>query len=62
MNCPVNIFVYADKLSKLAHCQARTGENEHFSPKEILKKIDKKRAAYRELFSEEDAKLWFEQE
>lgn len=54
---PFNIFVYADKISKLARCQARSNENEHFSEKEMLKKmkqIDKERAAYRELFTEEE--------
>lgn len=54
---PLNIFVYADKLSKLARCQERAGANEHFSEKEMMKKmkqIDKERAAYRALFTEED--------
>ena len=54
---PLNIFVYADRLSKLARCESRAGENEHFSEKEMLRKmkqIDKDRAAYRELFTEED--------
>ncbi|MBQ7839463.1 MAG: cytidylate kinase-like family protein [Lachnospiraceae bacterium] len=52
---PLNIFVYADRLSKLARCQARAGENEHLSEKDMLRKmkqIDKERAAYRELFTE----------
>ncbi len=51
-----NIFVYADKLSKLARCQERASEEEHFSEKEMLKKmkkIDKERASYRSLFTEE---------
>ena len=54
---PMNIFVYADNLSKLARCASRADENEHFSEKEMLRKmkqIDKERAAYRELFTEED--------
>lgn len=54
---PLNIFVYADKLSKLARCESRADENEHFSEKEMLrkmKKIDKERAAYRALFTEAD--------
>lgn len=53
---PLNIFVYADKISKLARCQDRSGEGEHLSEKEILRKmkqIDRERAAYRELFTEE---------
>lgn len=53
---PLNIFVYADRFSKLARCQSRAEENEHFSEKEMLrkmKKIDKERAAYHELFTEE---------
>lgn len=54
---PMNIFVYADRLSKLARCESRAAKNEHFSEKEMLKKmkqIDKERAAYRSLFTEED--------
>lgn len=54
---PLNIFVYADKLSKLARCQERMRENENFSEKELTKKmkqIDKERAAYRQLFTETD--------
>ena len=54
---PMNIFVYADWQSKLNRCKNRADENEHFSEKEILKKmkqIDKERAAYRSLFCEED--------
>lgn len=53
---PLNIFVYADKISKLARCQARAGEGEHLSEKEMLRKmkqIDRERAGYRELFTEE---------
>ena len=53
---PFNIFVYADRISKLARCQSRANENEHLTEKEMLKKmkqIDKERAAYRELFTEE---------
>lgn len=54
---PLNIFVYADKLSKLKRCQERASENEQFSEKEMLKKmkkIDKERASYRSLFTEEN--------
>lgn len=54
---PMNIFVYADRQSKLKRCENRAEENEHFTEKEILgkmKQIDKERAAYRSLFTEED--------
>lgn len=53
---PLNIFVYADKLAKLQRCKNRTNENEHISEKEIyrkMKQIDKERAAFRELFTNE---------
>lgn len=53
---PLNIFVYADQASKLARCQKRANENENFSEKEIIrimKRIDKERTSYRELFTEE---------
>lgn len=52
---PLNIFVYADKLSKLARCQARASKDEHFSEKSMLRKmkeIDRGRSAYRALFTE----------
>lgn len=52
---PLNIFVYAERLSKLQRCESRANESEHFSEKEMLRKmkqIDKERAAYRELFTE----------
>lgn len=52
---PLNIFVYADNESKLMRCQSRASENEHFTEKDMLKKmkqIDKERASYRELFTE----------
>lgn len=53
---PLNIFVYADRLSKLQRCEKRADESEHYSEKEMfrkMKQIDKERAAYRELFTEE---------
>lgn len=59
---PLNIFVYADRLSKLQRCEKRADESEHFSEKEMLRKmkrIDKDRAAYRELFTE---KKWGKKE
>lgn len=52
---PLNIFVYANQQSKVERCKQRAKKNEHFSEKELLKKIkqiDKERAAYRELFTE----------
>lgn len=54
---PMNIFVYADMQSKLMRCKQRAEENEHFSEREMLKRIkqiDKERAAYRGLFTEND--------
>lgn len=54
---PLNIFVYADRLSKLQRCESRADGKEHLSEKEMLRKmrqIDKERAAYRELFTEEE--------
>lgn len=53
---PLNIFVYADRLSKLQRCKKRANENEHISEKEIyskMKQIDKERASFRELFTNE---------
>lgn len=53
---PFNIFVYADRLSKLQRCENRADESEHYSEKEMfrkMKQIDKERAAYRELFTED---------
>lgn len=52
---PLNIFVYADTLSKLARCQERAGKDEHLSEKEMLRKmkqIDRERMMYRALFTE----------
>lgn len=52
----LNIFVYADRMSKLRRCEARADESERFSERELfrkMKQIDKERAAYRELFTEE---------
>lgn len=54
---PMNIFVYADQQSKLKRCQSRAEENEHLTEKEMRKKmkqIDRERAAYRELFTENE--------
>lgn len=54
---PFNIFVYADRVSKLQRCEERADEKEHFSEKEMLRKmrqIDKERAAYYELFADKE--------
>ena len=53
---PLNMFVYADRLLKLRRSEDRADENEQFSEKEIYrsrKQIDKERAAYRKLFTDE---------
>lgn len=53
---PLNLFVYADMASKLERCAQRATAEEHFSAKEMqkkMKKIDKERAAYRALFTED---------
>lgn len=54
---PLNLFVYADKVSKLRRCEERAEANEHLTEKQMLRRmrqIDKGRAAYRELFSEDE--------
>ncbi len=54
---PMNIFVYANQQSKLERCKQRAEKNEHLSEREMLKRIkqiDKDRAAYRGLFTEND--------
>ena len=54
---PFNLFVYANRFSKLERCQSRADEAEHFSEREMLQKmkqIDRERAAYRALFTEEE--------
>lgn len=54
---PLNIFVYADGISKLRRCEERADKEEHFSEKEMLRKmkqIDKERAGYRGLFIEDE--------
>lgn len=53
----LNIFVYADRLSKIRRCEERADKEEHFSEKEMLRKmkqIDKERAGYRGLFTEDE--------
>lgn len=52
---PLNLFVYADQLSKLARCQERAGQEEKLSDRELLRRmkgIDRERASYRALFTE----------
>ena len=54
---PMNIFFYADRASKLLRCAERAGEDEHFSEKEMakrMKQVDRDRAAYRGLFTEDE--------
>lgn len=36
---PLNIFVYADRISKLRRCEERADKEEHFSEKEMLRKM-----------------------
>lgn len=53
---PMKIFVYADTQSKIERCMARTTDDENLTKKEITKKmkqIDKGRASYRELFTDD---------
>ena len=52
---PLNIFVYADKASKLARCRARAPQDEHLSDNELARRIarvDKERARYRATITE----------
>ena len=51
---PFNLFVYADMPSKMDRCRRRAPADEHYSDKELEKKIrqvDAGRARYRRLFS-----------
>lgn len=51
---PLNIFVYADKDSKLNRCLARADKGEALTRREILRKmkqIDRNRAEYRKIYS-----------
>lgn len=59
---PFNIFVYADKDTKLKRCLARAADDEHLTEREILSKmrdIDKSRAKNRSYYT--DAK-WGEKQ
>lgn len=52
---PLNLFVFADQLSKLARCQERARQEEKLSDRELLRRmkaIDRERASYRALFTE----------
>ena len=52
---PINIFVYANRESKIARCRERGNVDCDVSEKEIeksIKKIDSQRAKYHELFSD----------
>lgn len=52
---PFNLFVYADMQSKLERCQERAGENEHFSGREMekrIRKIDADRKKYHGMISD----------
>lgn len=52
---PLNIFVYADTEYKLERCKGHADQDEHLSDRQLLRKIkriDKKRAAYRTLFTD----------
>lgn len=53
---PMNLLVYADTPSKLERCKRKAEKTEHLTDKEILRQIrqiDKERAAYRAMFTEE---------
>ena len=52
---PLNIFVYADKESKIERCQRRAPEGEHLTVKEIesrMKQIDRNRAQHHQMHSD----------
>lgn len=52
---PFNIFVYADKESKIRRCLSRMKDGENLSEKEIekrMKEIDKDRAAFRSAYTD----------
>ena len=52
---PLNIFVYADKDSKVERCQRRAPEGEHLTVKEIeslMKQIDRNRAQHHQMYSD----------
>ena len=52
---PLNLFVYADKESKLKRCQERAPEGENMSRNEMermMRQIDKDRAQHHEMYSD----------
>lgn len=52
---PLNIFVYADKDSKIERCQRRAPQGEHLTPREIesrMKQIDRNRAQHHQMYSD----------
>ena len=52
---PLNIFVYADMESKLERCKSHAAHEEHLTDRQLIRKIkriDKKRASYRTLFTD----------
>lgn len=54
---PMNIFVYADMDSKISRCHKKATQDEHFTDKEMEKKIlqiDKNRRTYHNIISNLD--------
>ena len=52
---PLNIFVYADKDSKIERCQRRAPAGENMTPAEIekrMKQIDRNRAQHHQMYSD----------
>ena len=52
---PLNIFVYADKDSKIERCQRRAPQGEQLTPREIeshMKQIDRNRAQHHQMYSD----------
>jgi len=52
---PLNLFVYADKESKLERCRKRAPEGEDMTPKEMermMRQIDRDRAQHHEMYSD----------
>ena len=51
---PVRVFVYADMKSKIERCRARAAETEHFTDKQLIrriKKIDRARKQTHDMYS-----------
>ncbi len=52
---PFNIFVCADEAAKLARCRKNAGAEEHYSDRQLLRKMrgsDKRRRNYRAMFTD----------